>query len=126
MLARDLLLELDWPPLRSKAAAWAVESGRRSISRQVWERGLEVRVVGLDGVAYPPERWRQSATFRSGEQRNLLIADNRTRQYEEAKPTLRRRLEQMAWGEHGEPGGRAASLLPASAADPSAQPPSNA
>jgi hypothetical protein len=98
MLARELLLDFEWPRLSSKAAAWALESGRRSISRQVWERGLEVLVVGRDGVAYPPDRWRESATFRSGDQRNLLIADNRTQQYEQAAPALRRRLEQMAWG----------------------------
>jgi hypothetical protein len=97
MLERDLLLDLEWPALPSKPAAWALESGKRSISRQVWERGLDVRVVGRDGVAYPRERWRESATFRSGNQRNLLIADNRTGQYETARPARKRRLEEMAW-----------------------------
>jgi hypothetical protein len=98
MLERELMLDLDWPAPRSKAAAWALESGSKSISRQVWDRGLEVLVVGRDGVPYPPARWRESATFRGGDQSNLLIADNRTRQYQEADPTLRRRLEEMAWG----------------------------
>jgi hypothetical protein len=98
MIERELALELDWAAPRSKVAAWALESGRHSISRQVWERGLDVRVVGRDGLAYRSERWRESATFRSGAQRNLLIADNRTRQYEEADADMRRRLEQMAWG----------------------------
>lgn len=102
MISRELLLGLHWPPTSSKAAAWALESGTNSISRQVWAHGLEVLVVGRDGVAYPPERWRESATFRSGEQRNLLIADNRTRQYEQAKPAFRRRLEEMAWGSAGD------------------------
>jgi hypothetical protein len=103
MLARELLLDLDWPPPTSKADAWALESGTRSMSRQIWQRDLEVLVVGRDGVAYPPERWRESATFRSGDQRNLLIADNRTRQYETAKGQLRSRLEQMSWGAPGAP-----------------------
>jgi hypothetical protein len=98
MLDRELLLDLEWPLSRSKVAAWALESGKRSISRQVWERGLEVLVVGRDGVAYPRARWHESATFRSRGQRNLLIADNRTRQYEEADVGLERRLEEMAWG----------------------------
>jgi hypothetical protein len=97
-IARELMLELDWPVPDSKPAAWALESGRRSISRQVWERGLEVVVVGRDGVAYRRERWQESETFRSGAQRNLLIADNRTRQYEAARPRRRRQLELMAWG----------------------------
>jgi hypothetical protein len=98
MVDRELMLDLDWPTPRSKAHAWALESGKRSISRQVWERGLEVLVVGRDGVAYPSERWCESATFRSGDQANLLIADNRTRQYEDAEPGFRRRLERMSWG----------------------------
>ncbi len=98
MLARELMLELDWPLSRSKLEALALESGRRSISRQVWERGLDVRVVGRDGVAYPSERWRESATFRSGDQRNLLISDNRTLQYEQADAAFKSTLERMAWG----------------------------
>lgn len=114
MLARELLLDLEWEPLPSKAAAWALESGKRSISRQVWERGLEVLVVGRDGAAYRPERWRESATFRSGDQRNLLIADNRTLQYEQAKAARRHRLEHMTWGAAGD-GGLAA--MPASVGD---------
>jgi hypothetical protein len=98
MLDRELMLDLDWPLQRSKLEALALESGKRSISRQVWERGLDVRVVGRDGVAYPPERWRESATFRSDGQRNLLISDNRTLQYEQADAAFKDTLERMAWG----------------------------
>ncbi len=98
MLRRELMLELDWPLQRSKLEALALESGKRSISRQVWERGLDVRIVGRDGVAYPSERWRESATFRSGDQRNLLISDNRTLQYDQADAAFKDTLERMAWG----------------------------
>jgi hypothetical protein len=98
ILDRELMLGLRWEVSRSKTTAWTLESGRGSISNQIWELGMKVLVVGRDGVAYPPERWRESATFRSGDQRNLLIADNRTEQYEVADPRFKRRLEQMAWG----------------------------
>jgi hypothetical protein len=98
MLERELMLDLDWPLQRSKLEALALESGKRSISRQVWERDLDVRVVGRDGVAYPSERWHESATFRSGGQRNLLISDNRTLQYDQADPAFKDTLERMAWG----------------------------
>ena len=101
MLERELMLDLDWPRARSKLEALALESGKHSISRQIWERGLDVRVVGRDGVAYPAERWRESATFRSGAQRNLLVADNRTLQYEQADAAFKATLEQMAWGPRG-------------------------
>jgi hypothetical protein len=102
MLERALLRELEWPALRSKPAAWALESGKRSISRQVWGRDFDVLVAARDGEAYPPERWRASATFRSGDQPNLLVADNRTAQYEKARPARKRQLEQMAWGPPGQ------------------------
>jgi hypothetical protein len=98
-IARELLLDLDWPSPRSKASALALESGKRSLSRQLWERGLSVLVVGRDGASYEPELWPRCATFRAGVQRNLLIADNRTRQYEDADARLKSVLERMAWGE---------------------------
>jgi len=90
--------ELDWPLPRRKRQAWRLESGRHGITRQILVRGLAAVVVGRDGVAYPPERWRESATFRSGGQANALFADNRTRQYEHASPALRATLERMCWG----------------------------
>jgi hypothetical protein len=97
----ELMRSLDWPEVRTKRGAWGLESGRQSITRQVWERGLEALVVGRDGQAYPRDRWSESATFRSGEQRNLLVADNRTRQFAEATPEEQRRLAELAWGATG-------------------------
>lgn len=96
-LERRLLLSLDWPTGLTKLEAVALEGGSRSLTRQVRERGLEALVVGRDGIGYPPERWRQSATFRSGGQANLLLADNRTRHYQEAGPLTRRGLAWLAW-----------------------------
>ncbi len=98
-LSRELALSLDWPPTRRKLDAWRLESGNASITRQVLERGLQALVVGCDGVAYPPERWPESATYRSGDQSNLLISDNRTQEYDRARPARRRHLSAMTWGE---------------------------
>lgn len=98
MLERDTLLALDWRVGRHKNSAQMLESGWCGITRQVVDGGAAARVVGRDGVAYPPERWPQSRTFRSGAQDNLLIADNRTRQYAEADAPRRAQLARMAWG----------------------------
>jgi hypothetical protein len=106
LLARDLLLDLDWPPATGKREALRLEGGARSLSRQIWERSLEVLVVGRDGTRHRAAQWPASATFRSGEQENLLVADNRTDQYAQASPRRRRRLARMAWGR-----ARAASSL---------------
>jgi hypothetical protein len=97
-LARELLVSLDWPSPRRKLEAWRLESGRHGISSQVRERGLELLVVGRDGSAYQAERWRESATFRSGGQVNQMLGDNRTREYETANRRRRLQLERMAWG----------------------------
>jgi hypothetical protein len=96
-LERELLLSLDWPAGVSREESLVLEAGSRSLTRQVRERGLATLVVGRDGVAYPPEGWLESATFRSGGQANLLLADNRTRHYQEAGPLTRRGLAWLAW-----------------------------
>jgi hypothetical protein len=98
MLRRDTALALDWPRVRTKWGAWRLENGRRSVTRQVQARGLEALVVGRDGDAYEKDRWYDSRTFRSGGQENLLVADNRTRQFAEADPAEQRRLAELAWG----------------------------
>ena len=90
---------LSWPQVRTKRGAWGLESGRGSITRQVWQRDLEALVVGRDGQAYERDRWFESATYRNGDQPNLLVADNRTRQFAEADPAERRRLAELAWGD---------------------------
>lgn len=99
MLRRDLMLDLDWPHrVGGKRRALELESGARGITRQVRARGLRALVVGRDGRGYPPEQWPVSRTFRSGTQDNLLIADNRTRQYDDAAPDRRAELAGYAWG----------------------------
>ena len=97
-LSRDLMRQLRWPAVRTKPAAWELESGRDGFTRQVWGRGLQTLVVGRDGRPYAPAEWHRSATFRSGAQANLLVADNRTRQWDEADAGVRARLSRMAWG----------------------------
>ncbi len=101
MLERDLMLSLDWRPARDKRSTLALENGWRNLTRQVLDRGLRALVVGRDGRGYEPDRWVSSRTFRTGGQENLLIADNRTREYAEAGPARRRQLETSAWGDPG-------------------------
>jgi hypothetical protein len=98
MMARETMLALAWKPVRTKTAAWKLESGRNNITRQVWQRGLEALVVGRDGEAYARDRFFESNTFRRADQPNLLVADNRTREWDEADPARRRWLAELAWG----------------------------
>ena len=98
MLERDLAVALDWGAANSKGSAWQVESGPGGITRQVQQRALEPLVVGRDGIGYPVDRWREAEVFRTGGQANLLVADNRTRDYAAGVPARRRKLTRLAWG----------------------------
>jgi hypothetical protein len=99
MLRRELMRSLRWPEVVEKHEAWALESGKSGLTAQVLARGRQALVVGRDGAGYEPERWPDSATFRSGGQANLLVADNRTRQWEAADDAERRRLSALTWGD---------------------------
>jgi len=98
MISRAAILEMGLEQVRDKRSAYLLESGWTSITRRVQERGLRAVVVGRDGRIYDVEEWSTSHTFRSGDQSNLLIADNQTRTYQTASPRRRRRLSFDSWG----------------------------
>lgn len=95
-MERGLIEQLDWPTRMTREETVVLEGGSRSLTRQVRARGLQTLVVGRDG-AYPPERWRQSRTFRVGRQENLLLGDNRTRHYLKGGRVTRFGLAWLAW-----------------------------
>lgn len=96
---RRALLGLGLDGARDKRAAYLLESGQASITRQVLAQGGRAVVVGRDARAYDVDEWPASATYRSGDQRNLLVADNRTDDWQRAGRRLRRRLSRDAWGD---------------------------
>jgi hypothetical protein len=98
MIERSRWLSLERSSLKTKWQTWLFESGKRSMTAQLSESGLKVYVVGRDGEAYAQDRWPLSGTFRLGNQENLLVADNRTRQYDEADEDGRRYMREIAWG----------------------------
>ena len=101
MIARETLLRVKTPPIRSKLDAHRFESGTESLTNQVLALQLDARVIGRDGQGYRQEEWPESHTFRSGDQQNLLVADNRTREYQCADAEGRRLQWEMAWGRRG-------------------------
>lgn len=98
MAERRLLVGLGLERAYDKPSAYLLESGRHSITRQIQALGMQALVVGCDGKGYEVSRWPSSHTFRSGRQQNLLVADNRTRQWEQASRMLTWRLSRYAWG----------------------------
>lgn len=102
MLGSKVMSELDWPPVNKKNDAWKLENGRKSLSAQVMKKGLKLIVAGRDGVGYEPPDWKASETFRTGEQRNLVLADNRTDDYINGTTAEREFLAGYAWGRAAE------------------------
>jgi hypothetical protein len=98
MIRRDVFERVRWPRNPSRIATLRFESGRRSLTRQVLEMGLDLVIVGSDGRRFGISEWASSGTYRQDEQRNLLVADNRTIEYSAATPELRRQLAAAAWG----------------------------
>lgn len=93
---RQALMRVQWPRITSKMQALMFESGTQSLTRQLQSSGRVV-VAGRDGRAYDIGDWPESNTFRSGEQTNLLVSDNRTREYLAASREQRRDLTRRAW-----------------------------
>jgi hypothetical protein len=89
-------------PLR-KLDAYALESGHRSITRQVEATGRRVLVVDSRGEQYEQHSWAESQTFWQGSQERLLIADKQTALYADGGFDRRRLLSAMAWGPRASP-----------------------
>jgi hypothetical protein len=83
---------------RSKNDTLVLEHGKMSLTRFLQASGRVTVVVDANGQAYPPESWVESGTFWVPGQPNLLIADNKTRYYDDAGAYSRRFLELAAWG----------------------------
>ena len=98
MIQRDIMLRLERGRLRTKLDTNKFESGKNNMTRQVLAMNLKALVVGRDGNAYEKEQWYESRTFRSGNQSNLLIADNRTSQYINSDLDTQRLWSEGAWG----------------------------
>lgn len=95
----DLLsVSMDGP---GKFACCNFESGREGLSLSLLNRGLQLLVVGADGVGYPMEQWPTCGAFRSGTQSNLLAADNQTRTFNDLSPGDRLTHEIFTWGGYG-------------------------
>jgi hypothetical protein len=103
ILPRKLMLEVWHTPIFTKPSAYLLENGRNNLTQRVLRRNLKVLVVGRDGREYEKETWWQSNTFRQSNQENLLVADNKTREYAQANFETRKILSLISWNEHAHP-----------------------
>lgn len=84
--------------IREKLDAFNFESGAQSLTRKVLALGKEILLVGRDGRGYAPAFWPVSDTFRLGFQRNLLVGDNQTRNFNGLTWNEKREFVLRTWG----------------------------
>jgi hypothetical protein len=102
MIDRKLFLDLEKGPLESRKDCNKFEAGTNGLTRQIMRRGLAPVVVGRNDKTWGIEDWPVSRTFRSGNQENLLVADNRTYDFEAGDPKWRSKLAHLAWGDRAD------------------------
>ena len=98
MMRGETMNKLDLGGLETRAGSLLFEAGPNSLTRQIQQLGLCALVVDRTGKLWPHSTWNQSETFRTGQQSGLLVADNRTAQYQHATLRRRRKLAALAWG----------------------------
>ncbi|MDX6681938.1 MAG: hypothetical protein QOG94_1977 [Solirubrobacteraceae bacterium] len=104
LVERALLLSLRSGRARTKWATYELESGRRSITRQLIARGRPPVMVDRHGVARAPPDWHLGDVFCQSRQQDLIVGDNQTRRYASATRDQRALLSAQAWGVHARPG----------------------
>jgi glycosyltransferase involved in cell wall biosynthesis len=99
MISRQRLLGVESGRLRTKFDACAFESGIDSLTSQIRRKGLRAVVVGRSGQGYDVADWPRSGTFRLGNQENLILTDNQSRDFMEMAPGTRATHVRITWGD---------------------------
>jgi hypothetical protein len=103
MIARHRLLEANFGAIESKMDAFEFESGTDSLTQRLRRQGLDSLVVGRDGSGYAINNWFRSGTFRLGEQSNLLLTDNQSRNFVKLGAPERATFTRISWGDYFKP-----------------------
>ena len=99
MIARESFLALRAPAIKTRLGALVYESGWTSMTRQLQACGLAPMIVDRAGRAFSSEAWADARTFRSGSQENVIVRDNRIKEYEVASLERRALLRRLAFGD---------------------------
>ena len=93
----SLLWSLDWS---YTDRPHEVECGPNSLTRQAIAAGHACVIVNASGQLFRLSEWPLAQTWRNHGQRQLLIEDNRSDDFEQADESRRRYLRSLAWFPH--------------------------
>jgi hypothetical protein len=97
-MIRAPLMKQVWPRFTPrKRVAYMAESGCNSITHKVRKLGFEAVIVNSKGKVFLPDQWRDSLTYRAGEQQFCVIADKQTQLFAKAGQQDRARQAWAAW-----------------------------
>jgi len=98
MIERDRFLSFTHP-FDTKRDTNLFEAGPDSMTKNIRASGGRVAIVDRDGRVIEPEDWPEAGVFRSGNQEKLLVADNRTMDYQCVSLRRRMRRARLAFGD---------------------------
>ena len=98
LIERTLFLSFT-QPLVTKRDCNLFEAGPDSMTRNIMAAGGRIAIVDRDGRVVGPEAWPEAGVFRSGNQERLLVADNRTMDYQCVSLRRRTRRARLAFGD---------------------------
>ena len=98
IVSREVFLKLKIKRIFFKFQAWYFESGRNNLTKIVEKMNLKVLVVDKNGNFFEKEKWFLSKTFRSYQQKNLMISDNQTIKFELTSFENKLKDTENTWG----------------------------
>lgn len=103
LIERELFRSLRAGRLRSKEAAYRLESGRTSFTSQLSGLGRPPVIADRNGGVFQAPDWHAADVFWQSEQEDLLVSDNQSRSYASATVGQREVLSRFAWGPRARP-----------------------
>ncbi len=74
------------------------ESGHNSITRFMIQREKKAKLITSEGTGIEIDQWPESNTFRQGFQKKLIVADNRTRNFDNCSHGWQVTQSWLTWG----------------------------
>ena len=98
MISANDFLNLNLINCEKKIHAWLNESGRKSMTKQLLDKGFKLLVVNNENKKFLISHWKKSETYAVKKQGKLLISDKHTREYMSLNNERKKIYEKNVWG----------------------------
>lgn len=98
VISANNFLKYPFKKITTKNDTHLMESGKNNMYQFYKKLRVETFVVNSDGKKFNEKNWKKSKTYASGNQKKLIISDNRTRKFEKLKGNFKQRKSLLVWG----------------------------